>query len=53
MLIFANILLGALTGLFWYTVYDSYLEKEFKEEYNEWKQNSSTKNDSENLEEED
>ena len=36
-LIFANIIVGAITGFYWYTVYDKYLEKTFKEDYTEFK----------------
>ena len=36
-LIFANILIGAISGIYWFTVYDKYLEKEFKQEYSQWK----------------
>lgn len=39
-LIFANIIIGLVTGFYWYTVYDNYLEKSFKEEYAEWKSNT-------------
>jgi hypothetical protein len=52
LLIFANILLGAIGGFYWYTVYDTYLEKEFKQEYVEWKKNPVT-SDWEDLQEED
>ena len=33
LLIFANIIMGAISGFYWYTIYDQYLEKEFKQEY--------------------
>ena len=36
-LIFANIIVGAITGFYWYTVYHKYLEKTFKEDYTEFK----------------
>ena len=36
-LIFANIIVGAITGFYWYTVYDKYLENTFKEDYTEFK----------------
>jgi hypothetical protein len=39
-LIFSNVIIGAINGFYWYTVYDRYLEKTFKEEYTEWKENS-------------
>ena len=31
--------MGAIGGFYWYTVYDSYLEKEFKQEYIQWREN--------------
>jgi len=36
-LIFANVIIGAITGFYWYTVYDKYLESSFKNTYSEWK----------------
>jgi|TARA_B110001450_G_C17545596_1_gene450408 hypothetical protein len=36
-LIFANVIVGAITGFYWYTVYDKYLEKTFKQDYTEFK----------------
>jgi hypothetical protein len=36
-LIFANVIVGAVTGFYWYTVYDKYLQKTFKKDYNEFK----------------
>ena len=44
--------MGAIGGFYWYTVYDSYLEKEFKQEYIQWKENPVT-TDWEQLMEED
>ena len=41
-LIFANILMGAIGGFYWYTIYDAYLEKEFKQEYVQWRENPVT-----------
>ena len=29
-LIFANVIVGAITGFYWYIVYDKYFEKTFK-----------------------
>ena len=52
MLIFVNILLGTIGGFYWYTAFDSYLEKEFKQEYLDWKENPVT-SDWEQLKEED
>ena len=34
--------MSAVGGFYWYTVYDSYLEKEFKQEYLQWKENPVT-----------
>ena len=41
-LIFANVIIGLVTGFYWYTVYDKYLENSFKEEYTEWKKGDGT-----------
>ena len=39
LLIFAYILMGAISGFYWYTIYDSFLEKQFKQEYIQQKEN--------------
>ena len=45
--------MGAITGFFWYTVYDSYLEREFKEDYLKWREESPINDSVESIVEED